>query len=181
MGTERAVVFEKKIKSLIEARALLEKQALSPSALRDRGLDVNQDGVRRTAFEVLSYPGIDFHQILVAWPDLAILSPEIGDQLKIEATYYRYLERQEADVRALRRDTALSIGDELNYNLVPGLSMEAQSKLTAARPANIEAAARIPGVTPAAVTALLGYIKRQRRGEGGERTRLQNVSRETSA
>ncbi len=161
VGSERASLFEKKIAMLQRARVRLEGCILSPSALKGLGLKINQDGVRRSAFEILSYPGVDFSGVLGFWPDLIDVPVSIRNQLEIEATYHVYMARQEADIKAFRRDAALTICDGVDYDVIPGLSAEAKLKLTEARPATIEAAARIPGVTPASITSLLGYIRRQ--------------------
>ena len=91
---------------------------------------------------------------------LAALDPQIAEQIEIEARYASYLERQEADIRAFRRDEALALPELLDYDRVGGLSKEAQQVLAEARPATLGAAARLPGITPAAVVALLRYVKK---------------------
>jgi tRNA uridine 5-carboxymethylaminomethyl modification enzyme len=95
------------------------------------------------------------------WPELADIAGESGEQLEIDAHYAGYIDRQAADIRAFRRDEALVLPDDLDYGRVGGLSTEAREKLAAARPATLGAAARIPGITPAALTALLGFVKRR--------------------
>ena len=83
------------------------------------------------------------------------------EQIEIEATYASYLERQDADIQALRRDESLHLPTDLDYSRIPGLSNEVRDKLSRVRPETLGKAARISGVTPAAVTALLGYVKRR--------------------
>jgi tRNA uridine 5-carboxymethylaminomethyl modification enzyme len=109
---------------------------------------------------LLAYPDIDMERLAAIWPELGAIAPEIAGQLKIEARYAGYLERQEADIRAFRRDESLRLPADLDFDAIPALSAEARSKLAHARPATLGAAARISGVTPAALTALLGYVHR---------------------
>ncbi len=153
--------YEDRMAVLSTARQRLQSLDKSPTQLRSAGVKINLDGVRRNAMQVLSYPQMSFERLSQVWPELADIAPAIADQLHIEATYSRYLERQDADVRALRRDAALALPDDLDFDAVPGLSAEVRLKLSDARPANLAAAARISGVTPAAVTVLLGYLKRR--------------------
>ena len=120
---------------------------------------VNRDGVVRSAADLLAYPDIDVARLAAIWPELAGLGREIAEQIEIEARYAGYLERQEADIRAFRRDEALALADDIDYGAVGGLSSEVREKLSLTRPATLGAAARIPGVTPAALTALLRYVR----------------------
>ena len=163
IGVERRAAFATKMDALATTRCILEGLELSPNALKDRGLLINQDGVKRTAFDVLAYPDVDLAKIRGIWPELVALDDRTGHQLAIEATYRNYLDRQDADIRAFRRDEALALPEDLNFDQIPGLSNEVRLKLAEARPATLGAAARIPGVTPAAVTALLGFVHRQAR------------------
>ncbi|MEK9725465.1 MAG: tRNA uridine-5-carboxymethylaminomethyl(34) synthesis enzyme MnmG, partial [Rhodospirillaceae bacterium] len=163
VGSPRADAFAAKAAALTAARRRMEALALSPNALAAQGLAVNQDGVKRSAYELLAYPEVGFDRLRDIWPELGAVAPGIAEQLEIEATYQGYLARQEADIRAFRRDEALALPESLDYAAVPGLSNEVRQKLDAARPATLGAAARISGVTPAAVTTLLGYLRRHRR------------------
>ena len=94
------------------------------------------------------------------WPQLGVLSRGIIDQLETDAHYVGYLERQDADIRAFRRDEALQLPEDLDYGTIGGLSNEVRTKLQATRPRTLGAAARISGVTPAALTALLRHVRR---------------------
>ena len=125
------------------------------------GLKINQDGVKRSAKILLSYPNIEFEQITNIWPNLREVPTEIIEQLVVDATYSGYLERQEADIVAFRKDENLILSTSLNYNLIGGLSNEVKEKLSKAMPTTLGAAARISGVTPAALTTLLRYVKRK--------------------
>lgn len=160
VGANRADIFLKKAETLAEARALAERLVDTPANLKKFGLKINQDGVRRSAFELLSYPEIDFEAVTAIWPELGFLSPEISEQLSIDATYAVYLERQAADVKAFRKDEALVLPSNLDYETVPGLSGEVRQKLVAARPVTLGQASRVEGVTPSAMTSLLMFVKR---------------------
>jgi tRNA uridine 5-carboxymethylaminomethyl modification enzyme len=122
---------------------------------------VNEDGVARNALQLLAYPGIDVTRLAAVWPELAALPAAIAEQLEIDARYAGYLERQERDIAAFRRDEALSLPADLDYAAIGGLSSEIRGKFGAARPATLGAASRIAGVTPAALVALLKHVKRR--------------------
>ena len=161
IGGERARAFAEKSAALEAARLLVGKLRLSPSALRRHGLSVNADGVARSAGELLAYPGIDVARLAAIWPALGALAPAVAEQLEIDARYAGYLGRQARDIGAFRRDEALLLPESLDYTAVGSLSAEIRGKLAASCPATLGAAARISGVTPAALVALLQYVKRQ--------------------
>jgi tRNA uridine 5-carboxymethylaminomethyl modification enzyme len=117
--------------------------------------------VPRSATELLAHPDIDARRLASIWPQLGAIAPEIAEQLEIDARYAGYLDRQARDIAAFRRDEALLLPEALDYAGIGGLSAEARGKLAAARPATLGAAARISGVTPAALVALLQYVKRR--------------------
>ena len=161
VGAQRARAFAAKRATLEHARRLAAELRLSPTALRRHGITVNADGVPRSAGELLAHPGIDLARLAAVWPELGGLSSEIAEQLEIDARYAGYLERQTRDIAAFRRDEALLLPDALDYAAVGGLSAEIRAKFAQARPATLGAAARISGVTPAALVALLQYVKRR--------------------
>lgn len=161
VGPERRAAFEQKREALEDGRRLLETVSASPDRLRRHGIEVNRDGVRRTAFDLLSHAGIDLPRLREIWPELGDLSADVAGQLGIEALYARYLDRQEADIRAFRRDEALELGGDLDYAAISGLSNEVRDKLIRTRPATLGQAARISGVTPAALTLLLAHVRRR--------------------
>ncbi|HWB47840.1 MAG TPA: tRNA uridine-5-carboxymethylaminomethyl(34) synthesis enzyme MnmG [Stellaceae bacterium] len=161
VGRERAASFAAKRRALDEARLLTRELSASPSALKRHGLTVNADGVPRSAAELLAHPDIDVARLARLWPELAALPPAIAEQLEIDARYTGYLDRQERDIAAFRRDEALTLPEALDYAAIGGLSTEIRGKLAAARPATLGAAARISGVTPAALVALLRHVKRR--------------------
>jgi len=162
VGEERAETFGARMRTLEAARALCESLKLSPSELNKRGLRVNQDGVARNAMDLLAYPDVDVARLVVIWPVLGGFAPAIGEQMEIEAQYAGYLERQEADIRAFRKDEGMKLPSELDYGRIGGLSSEVRQKLSAARPATLGQAARVDGVTPAALTALMIHVKQKR-------------------
>jgi tRNA uridine 5-carboxymethylaminomethyl modification enzyme len=161
VGKARSVSFAAKQRALAEARTLTQSLKASPSALARHGLSVNADGVPRSAAELLAYPDIGVGRLAVIWPQLGAIAPPIAEQLEIDARYSGYLDRQARDVVAFRRDEALMLPDTLDYAAIGGLSAEIQGKLATARPATLGAAARISGVTPAALVALLQHVKRR--------------------
>ena len=161
VGTDRERAFRSKMADLESARQLVRSLEITPSVARRRGLAVNLDGARRSAFDLLRYPGIDLERLSALWPELRALSPAVAEQIGIDAHYAGYLERQEADVRAFRRDEALRLPAQLDYGQVGSLSTEVRTVLETARPATLGAASRLPGVTPAALIALLRHVKRQ--------------------
>jgi tRNA uridine 5-carboxymethylaminomethyl modification enzyme len=161
VGQERARAFAAKRKDLTDARALVAELRLSPTALRAKGLTVNEDGVARTVTDLLANPEVDMARLSSIWPELAAISAPVAQQIEIDARYSGYLARQEAEIHAFRRDEALILPRELDYAAVGSLSHEIRSKLAAARPETLGAAARISGVTPAALAALLRYVKRR--------------------
>ena len=127
------------------------------------GIPMTQDGVRRSAFDLLSYPGVTLERLSSLWPSIRSLPKAVSRQLEIEGQYASYLARQAADIAAFRKDEALLLPADLCYDKIPGLSNEARERLDCARPPTLGSAARLPGVTPAAITALLAHTKRQGR------------------
>jgi tRNA uridine 5-carboxymethylaminomethyl modification enzyme len=163
VGAERARLHGARMAGLEEARRMACALTITPKAAERHGLALKRDGHRRTAFELLAYPTIGLADIAAVWPQLAGLEPKIAEQLEIDAKYAVYLDRQAADVAAYRRDENLELPAALDYNGLPGLSMEARQKLTAIRPCTLGQASRIDGITPAALTLLAAHIRRKGR------------------
>ncbi len=153
--------FERKTASLAEARTVLAGLSATPDQLALHGFSVSKDGKRRGAMQLLGHPGIDLNGLARLWPDLSRLAPEIAEQMQIEGHYAGYLERQLADAESFRRDEALVLPADLDFGAIGSLSNEVREKLDRSRPATLGAAARISGVTPAALTALLRHVRRQ--------------------
>ncbi len=161
VGGERAAHFADKIKEIDAARARAHALMLTPQEARAHDLKVNTDGQKRSAMTLLSYPSISFNDLARVWPELNGLSARAREQLEIDALYSGYLERQEADVIAFKRDEDLRLPGDLDYGRVGGLSSEVRQKLSAARPGTLGQAGRIEGVTPGALTALLAHVKKR--------------------
>jgi len=159
IGAGRSRAFAAKLATLEAGRRLLEGLSDTPTRLRAAGFPVNLDGVRRNALELLRYSEITLEALAAYWPALQGLPATVAEQLEIDGRYAGYIERQEADIRAFRRDEALRLPADLDYDRVGSLSAEVREKLRTARPATLGAAGRISGVTPAALTALLRHLR----------------------
>ena len=162
VGQARSLRHGAKMAALNAAKALAKSLAITPNEAARHGLTLNKDGHRRSAFELLAYPEIDWAEICGIWPELSAIVPSIAVHLEIDAKYDVYLKRQTADVDAFRRDEGLILSD-IDYSLVPGLSNEARSKLEAVRPWTVGQAGRLDGLTPAALGILAAYLRREAR------------------
>ena len=165
VGSARSAAFAAKSEALADGRARVRALEITPNEAQKHGLQVRLDGTRRSAHDLMGLPGVGFAEVTRIWPELAALSPAIVEQLEIDALYAGYMGRQEADILAFRRDEALILPDDLDYARVHGLSTEAAQKLGRIRPTTLGQAARIDGVTPAALTLVLAHV----RGRGKER------------
>jgi len=137
--------------------------SVTPNEAAKYQISLRKDGQRRTAFELLSYPALAAPDLARLWPEIGNLEPKIAEQLEIDAKYDVYLSRQAADVDSYRRDESFVLDDDLDYETLPGLSNEVRHKLQAHKPRTIGQAGRIDGMTPAALTLLVAYVKRQQR------------------
>lgn len=159
VGEKRRRCFNEKVAALIEARQKLNEIGGTPKELEKLGFDVNKDGSRRNGFDLLAYGEIDWNRLANVWQQLNGTRKDIVEQLEIEAKYRGYLQRQESDIAAFRKDEAMKIPADIDYKKIGGLSNEVVMRLNKIRPETLGAASRISGVTPAAVTAVLGYVK----------------------
>jgi tRNA uridine 5-carboxymethylaminomethyl modification enzyme len=162
VGQARSGRHRDKMAALAAARALAKSLTMTPNEAGRHGLALNRDGVRRSAFELLAYPEIEWEALRGIWPELSSVDPSIAVHLEIDAKYDVYLKRQTADVDAFRRDEGLVLTD-IDYADVPGLSNEARAKLEAARPRTVGQAGRLDGLTPAALGILAAYLRREAR------------------
>ncbi len=160
VGVSRETAYLSKSYSLSEARRTAKSLTLTPTEAERAGLPVKADGQRRDLTQLLAYPTIGFDDLQGIWPQIAAWSDEVREQIEIDSAYAGYLGRQTADVEAFRRDENLSLPRELDYRHVGGLSHEVREKLVAIRPTTLGQAARIEGVTPGALTALLAHVRR---------------------
>jgi tRNA uridine 5-carboxymethylaminomethyl modification enzyme len=162
VGQARSQRHVAKMAALEAAKSLAKSLAITPNEAAKHGLALNRDGHRRSAFELLAYPEIEWSALGGIWPELSVIDPSIAVHLEIDAKYDVYLKRQIADVDAFRRDEGLVLTD-IDYADVPGLSNEARSKLEAARPRTVGQAGRLDGLTPAALGILAAYLRREAR------------------
>jgi tRNA uridine 5-carboxymethylaminomethyl modification enzyme len=160
VGTERNTAWRAKSHALESARALARSVSLTPNEARSHGFQLNQDGVRRTAFDLLSRPEISVTDLARIWPEFGELSPAVAEQIEIDAAYAVYLDRQNADIESFRREENRSVPETLDYGAIAGLSSELRIKLEAVRPKTIGQASRIEGMTPAALTLLVAHARR---------------------
>lgn len=161
VGEERARLFYAKKKELDDIRAKIKGMMFTTKELREKGFIVNADGQKRTPFDMLSYQGVNWSVLSQAWPELKEVSAGVAEQLEIEGRYSGYLARQSSDIDAFRKDEALKIPFDTDYRQIGGLSAEIIERLIKTKPATIGAMMRMTGMTPAATTAVIGYLKRK--------------------
>jgi tRNA uridine 5-carboxymethylaminomethyl modification enzyme len=163
VGAARQDAFSRKMEALSAGRALLDQSSHTPKSLIALGLSLNQDGARRSAFQLLAYPDVTFDHLVQLDPSLDGIAPDIQEQLAKDALYATYIERQQRDVDAMRRDEMQEIPADFAFSGIDGLSNELKMKLGRARPANLHQAAKIDGMTPAALTLILAKLRQARR------------------
>jgi tRNA uridine 5-carboxymethylaminomethyl modification enzyme len=162
VGSGRAEVFHVKQRALDAARTFAAEHTLTPSEAVKLGLPIKADGQRRNLTQLMAYPGVTLDRLGEIWPAVTGWAPAIREQVEIDAAYSGYLDRQQADVDAFRRDENLALPADLDYGAIGGLSNEVREKLARVRPLTLGQAARIEGVTPGAITALLAHVRRAR-------------------
>ena len=160
VGEERKDLFTMRSRQLDEGRSLLQRLSATPNVARKAGIAVNEDGKARTAFDLLSYPDVTPADAARIWPEVADIPAEVLEQLVVDAQYAVYLDRQRRDIEAVRRDEQKPIPDDMDYDAVPGLSIELRQKLQQHRPQTIAQAQALDGMTPAAITLLLAVVRR---------------------
>lgn len=159
IGAERRAAWGRKAEALDAARALVNTLQATPNELAKQGVSVNQDGIRRNVAALLGYPHVTWEQLAALWPEMGQISPDIREQIEIDALYAGYMDRHRMDIEAYRKDEALALPLDLDYSKVGSLSNEIRQKLEQVRPGTLGEASRIPGVTPAAVISLLRYVR----------------------
>jgi tRNA uridine 5-carboxymethylaminomethyl modification enzyme len=160
VGPDRAKAFAAKALALSEARHMAKTLNLTPQEAARHGFTVKADGHRRSLMDLLAYAEFDLSGLGKVWPQIMDWRPDVREQVEIDATYAGYLDRQTADVEAFRRDETLLLPAGLDYAGVGGLSNEVREKLSMIQPVTLGQAARIEGVTPGAITALLAHVRR---------------------
>ena len=161
INKERAYAFNNKSNKLNEISNKMSNLKISPSKVNKYEINIAKDGVLRTSLQVLSQKGVDMTKIREIWPEIPYISKEIDDQLEINAHYKGYLNKQNADILAFKRDEMLKIPENVNYDDLSGLSNEVKAKFKKIRPKTMGQALRIDGITPAAVYILLSHVKRK--------------------
>ncbi|WP_159975230.1 tRNA uridine-5-carboxymethylaminomethyl(34) synthesis enzyme MnmG [Roseobacter cerasinus] len=159
VGSHRAKIYQNKADRLENARRALNDQVFTPSQAASAGIRINQDGSKRTAMQLLAFPDVTFPDILTLDPDFEQIDDEIRGQMEREALYANYIKRQQKDLELLRRDEALEVPADFEYSDLDGLSSELKEKLISTRPATIAQMGRIDGMTPAALTLVLGKLR----------------------
>ena len=160
VGSNRSEAFAAKAKRLTEAEALLRSLTLTPDQAAKHGLSINRDGRRRSAFDLLAYPEIELSRIAEIWREIREIDVRIAEQMAIDARYSVYVKRQELDIASFRKDEAIAIPADFVFAALPGLSTELRQKLERHRPASLGQAARLDGMTPAALMLLLAHLKK---------------------
>ncbi len=158
---ERKDAFYRKKSALNQAKQHILELSETPRRLNELGFSVNEDGHRRTPYDMLSYQGVTWNDLVRVWPFLGTIPHDVAKQLEIEGRYHGYLARQQLDVEAFRKDEALRIPEKIDYTLIGGLSNEIVGRLNKTRPETIGAMMRMTGMTPAAVTAVIAYLKKK--------------------
>jgi len=169
VGAERSRRHGERMAALNAVRDYARSLSLTPTQANRHGLALNRDGQRRSAFELLSYPDISVKELARIWPAFSAIPPKIAEQLEIDAKYAVYLDRQAADIASFRRDERLELPNEIDYATLKGLSNEVRQRLSAIRPRTVGQASRIEGVTPAALTLLAAYVRRENRRPAARR------------
>lgn len=160
VGEERYSVFKDKMAQISKYLHLADTLFITPNELEKFGVKTKKDGTRRTAFNVMSYADVSRETVAAIWPELENIPPAVYEELEVEAKYSGYLKRQMADIQIFKKDENLRLRDDIDYAKIGGLSREMVFKLTKVRPSTIGEASRIPGVTPAAIMAILAYVNR---------------------
>jgi len=162
-GSKRKMAFDSMTEQLGALRRVSRDRPISPQEANRFGLEINLDGVRRSAYDLLAYPTVSMSDILRIWPDLASFTAPLRERLEIEAQYAVYLKRQEADIAAVQREEKTLIPEDLDYERISGLSNELKQKLKLRKPETLAAAERIEGITPAALGLIIAHVQQRRR------------------
>ena len=160
VSKKRATIFRKKTNIINKLSLYLKKKKISPNEAEKHNIKIAKDGVKRTALEILSRKGVNFNKIRKIWKNIPIASKKEEEQIEIIAHYSGYLDKQEADIVAFKRDENLIIPNDIQYDKMSGISNEVKSKFKLIRPRTLGQALRIDGITPAAAYILLSHIKK---------------------
>uniref|UniRef100_A0A9E7ZTZ3 tRNA uridine 5-carboxymethylaminomethyl modification enzyme MnmG n=1 Tax=Bosea sp. NBC_00436 TaxID=2969620 RepID=A0A9E7ZTZ3_9HYPH len=162
VGSARQAAFETHNHDISALRKTLQGLSLTPQQAQAVGLQLNHDGLRRSAYQILSYPDVAFEQLATVWPQLNVYAASVVARVTADAVYSVYLDRQAAEIQSYRRDQSLKVPADLDLDAISGLSNELKLKLAAQRPADLAQAGRIEGMTPAALTLLAAHARKSR-------------------
>ena len=162
VGSARQEAFETRNRDISALREKLQDLSLTPQQAQAVGLQLNHDGLRRSAYQILSYPDVTFEQLASIWPELNEYATPVVARVTADAVYSVYLDRQAAEIQSYRRDQSLKVPADLDLDAISGLSNELKLKLAAQRPADLAQAGRIEGMTPAALTLLAAHSRKAR-------------------
>ena len=165
VGQQRMAAFGQRQSELALARQLANDLALTSAAAAKAGFHVNQDGLKRTALQLIAMPDVGLARVEAHWPELAALPQHAKDALEADALYAGYMDRQHREIAQARSEEELAIPDTLDFHAIPALSMELRLKLSRVQPRSIGHAARVEGMTPAAIACLIGAIKKHRKAD----------------
>lgn len=160
VSRERRNAYETKEKEFCVSCETMNRLTITPNEAKQFGISINQDGIRRSAFDLLKFSNIEFSHLLQAWPELNNLTSAVREQLEVVAMYDGYLARQDLDIELFKKEEGMKIPEDFNYDFLASISNEIKAKLKTIRPSTIGAASRIQGVTPASIIALMGHVKK---------------------
>jgi tRNA uridine 5-carboxymethylaminomethyl modification enzyme len=169
VGEVRRIAFENKMNLLEQGRKSLTSRSFSPKELATAEIELRQDGVRRSGFELLGFADVDEAMVCQLYPEFAALPFDIRQQTARDALYAQYVERQSSDIEGLRREETLLIPQDLHFSGMAGLSAELAGKLERVRPATLAQAGRIEGMTPAALMLISAHIRKMQRQQAAAR------------
>ena len=153
--------YKTKKNKIIKAYNILKELNITPDQGIKMGLNIRKDGIRRTAIDLLAFPDINFSRLIEVWPNLKNIEPYIASQIAIESQYAVYIARQRNDINTYRKDSRLKIPNDIDYSLVGSLSNEAKEVLSRVKPESIAQASALPGITPAAIGAVIVYMRQK--------------------
>ena len=162
VGDDRWERFSAKMEALECGRNMLTEKVFSARSISALGAKLNADGPSRSGIDALALVDVGFSDLIRLAPELATIPSEIQDQLKKDALYANYVDRQAKDVEALKRDEDHVIPADFDFSAIQGLSTEIIQKLDRARPGTIAHASRIDGITPAALLIILARLRRDK-------------------
>jgi tRNA uridine 5-carboxymethylaminomethyl modification enzyme len=158
--TLRTDIYTKKVNKINQLSNMLSSFKISPNEAAKFNIKIAKDGIKRSALDILSRKGVNFSKIRSIWDKIPVASRKEEEQIEIEAHYSGYIEKQNADIIAFRKDENLLIPENIDYSKMSGLSNEVKSKFKIIKPKTMGQALRIDGITPAAVYILLSYVKK---------------------